>query len=158
MSDRENNLLNCYAERLPYKIEKAAIYMKLRGSYILNSFEAGLSIDQFITLETIAFNPGICQRDLSKIVLKDRSNITRILNILEDGGLIIRELSVKGRRPVKTMKLTDMGKEMIKKYSSPLEKDMDVFLSDFSEEELEIMKRGLDKIIDKISETVSIQI
>ena len=47
---------------------------------------------------------------------------------------------------------------MIKKYSSPLEKDMDVFLSDFSEEELEIMKRGLDKIIDKISETVSIQI
>ena len=158
MSDRENNLLNCYADRLPYKIEKAAIYMKLRGSYILNSFEAGLSIDQFITLETIDFNPGICQRDLSKIVLKDRSNITRILNILEDGGLIIRELSVKGRRPVKTMKLTDMGEEMIKKYSSPLEKDMDVFLSDFSEEELEIMKRGLDKIIDKISETVSIQI
>ena len=158
MSDRENNLLNCYADRLPYKIEKAAIYMKLRGSYILNSFEAGLSIHQFITLETIAFNPGICQRDLSKIVLKDRSNITRILNILEDGGLIIRELSVKGRRPVKTMKLTDRGEEMIKKYSSPLEKDMDVFLSDFSEEELEIMKRGLDKIIDKISETVSIQI
>ena len=158
MSDRENNLLNCYADRLPYKIEKAAIYMKLRGSYILNSFEAGLSIDQFITLETIAFNPGICQRDLSKIVLKDRSNITRILNILEDGGLIIRELSVKGRRPVKTMKLTDRGEEMIKKYSSPLEKDMDVFLSDFSEEELEVMKRGLDKIISKISETVSIQI
>lgn len=158
MSGREDNLLNCYADRLPYKIEKAAIYMKLRGSCVLNGFDAGLSIDQFITLETIAFNPGICQRDLSKIVLKDRSNITRILNILEDRGLIIRELSVKGRRPVKTMKLTESGEEMIKKYSSPLEKDMDVFLSDFSEEELEVMKRGLDKIIGKISEMVSIQI
>ena len=158
MSDEENNLLNCYADRLPYKIEKTAIYMKLRGSYILSSFDAGLSIDQFITLETIAFNPDICQRDLSKIVLKDRSNVTRILNILENRGLIIRELSVKGRRPVKTMKLTEKGDELIKKYSYPLQKDMDVFLSDFSEEELEVMKKGLDKIITKISETVSIQI
>lgn len=158
MSDEENNLLNCYADRLPYKIEKAAIYMKLRGSYILNSFDAGLSIDQFITLETIAFNPGICQRDLSKIVLKDRSNVTRILNILENRELITRELSVKGRRPIKTMKLTEKGDEIIKKYSSPLQKDMDIFLSDFSEEELEVVKKGLDRIITKISETVSIQI
>lgn len=158
MENQPKELFNCCADRLPYKVEKAAIYFKLRGSFVLNNANTDLSIDQFIALETIAFNSGICQRDLSKIILKDRSNITRILNILETKGLITRELASKGNRPIKIMKLTSEGQKIIDSHSSLLNDDMEMFLSDFKPEELEIIKNGLDKIIDKISTTVSIQI
>lgn len=151
-------LTNCYSDRLPYMVEKAAIYFRLRGSIIFSNANADLTLEQFVTLETIAFNPHICQRDLSKLVLKDRSNITRILNILEAKNLISREVSTKNKRPVKTMKLTDKGTETVNKYSSILKDDIEDFLSDFSPQEMIIMKNTLDKIIEKISKTANIQI
>lgn len=154
----KTELFNCYADRLFYKIEKAAIYTKLRGSMLLNLKNAGLSIDQFITLETISANPDICQRDLSKIVLKDRSNITRILNILEEKGFITRELSIKGKRPVKIMKLTKSGDDLVKNNSHFLTNEMNDFLSEFKKDEIKTVMKILDRIIEKSSETVSIQI
>ena len=150
--------VNCYADKLPYIIEKTSVYFRLRGSQQLAKMGCPLTIDQFITLDSIAFNKGICQRDLAKIVLKDRSNITRILNILEEKGFIVRENTSKGNRMVKMAKLTPEGKKLVDKYSIVMTNDLTDMLSEFGAENLKNIKTVLTSIIEKISKNTNIQI
>lgn len=148
----------CCADCLPYMVEKASIYLRLRGSFILNKLGSGLTLEQFITLDAISSCKEICQRDLAKIVLKDRSNITRILKILEEKGLITREPSTREKRIVKLIKLTDEGQEIINKYSLSVKTDLEEFFSDFDKNDIKSFRNVLERIVSKISEKQNIQI
>ena len=154
----EEEFFDCYARSLPYQIEKASVYIRLKGALLLNQLDAGITLEQFITLDAISTGKGVCQRDLAKILLKDRSNVTRILNLLEDKGLIYREMSQKSNRMVKVSYLTDKGQELINKYADILKNDLNTFLSQFDQQKLLIMEEMLKKISSKISENANIQI
>ena len=154
----EEEFFDCYARSLPYQIEKASVYIRLKGALLLNQLDAGITLEQFITLDAISTGKGVCQRDLAKILLKDRSNVTRILNLLEEKGLIYREMSQKSNRMVKVSYLTDKGQELIDKYADILKNDLNTFLSQFDQQKLLIMEEMLKKISSKISENANIQI
>lgn len=158
MSVFEEEFFDCYARSLPYQIEKASVYIRLKGALLLNQLGAGITLEQFITLDAISTGKGVCQRDLAKILLKDRSNVTRILNLLEEKGLIYREMSQKSNRMVKVSYLTDKGQELIDKYADILKNDLNTFLSQFDQQKLLIMEEMLQKISSKISENANIQI
>ena len=158
MSVFEEEFFDCYARSLPYQIEKASVYIRLKGALLLNQLDAGITLEQFITLDAISTGKGVCQRDLAKILLKDRSNVTRILNLLEEKGLIYREMSQKSNRMVKVSYLTDKGQELIDKYADILKNDLNTFLSQFDQPKLLIMEEMLKKISSKISENANIQI
>lgn len=158
MSVFEEEFFDCYARSLPYQIEKASVYIRLKGSLHLNQLGAGITLEQFITLDAISTGNGICQRDLAKILLKDRSNVTRILNLLEEKGLIYREVSHKGNRMVKVSYLTEQGKDLVGKYADILKNDLNSFLSQFDQKKLLIMEEMLREISSKISENANIQI
>lgn len=147
-----------YADCLPYLVDKASVYLRLHGSDFINNLGLDLTIDQYIALDAIATGEDLCQRDLAKILLKDRSNVTRILSILEAKGLVKRVAAVKQNRPVKLLKITANGKQMIDEYSGFVKKDLDDFLSDFEDDELMQFKSTLEKIISKISKKAKIQI
>ena len=53
----------------------------------------------------------MCQRDLAKIILKDRANTGKLLDGLEKQGYITRTLSIKNNRPVKIVEITDEGRK-----------------------------------------------
>ena len=105
VTSQMSKIPECYADCLPYLVDKASVYLRLYGSVFLHKAKSDLTLEQFITLDAIANTPNICQRDLAKIILKDRSNVTRILSILENKGYIERLISVKNNRPVKILKL-----------------------------------------------------
>ncbi len=156
--DFEENFFNCYARSLPYLIEKASVYIRLRGSLLLNELNADITLEQFITLDAISSSSDVCQRDLAKVLLKDRSNVTRILNILEQKGLITREPANKGKRIVKYTRLTPKGRELMDKYADRMKNDLNDFLSQFNKKDLKIMEKMLEEISNKISENANLQI
>lgn len=156
--DFEENFFNCYARSLPYLIEKASVYIRLRGSLLLNELNADITLEQFITLDAISSRSDVCQRDLAKVLLKDRSNVTRILNILEQKGLITRETANKGKRIVKYTRLTPKGRELMDKYADRMKNDLNDFLSQFNQKDLKIMEKMLEEISNKISENANLQI
>lgn len=156
--DFEENFFNCYARSLPYLIEKASVYIRLRGSLLLNELNADITLEQFITLDAISSRSDVCQRDLAKVLLKDRSNVTRILNILEQKGLITRETANKGKRIVKYTRLTSKGRELMDKYADRMKNDLNDFLSQFNQKDLKIMEKMLEEISNKISENANLQI
>ena len=147
-----------YAECLPYLVDKASVYFRLHGSSVLQRLGLDLTIDQFIALDAIALSSDICQRDLAKILLKDRSNVTRIVSILEKKSLIKRISTTKLKRPVKMIKITEKGQKVVDELSPVLKGDLKDFTSSFSANDLEQFVDTLNKIISKISENENIQI
>lgn len=69
-------------------------------------------MDEFIAMDTISLNDGMCQRELAKLILKDRANTGRILNSLEKKGYIERFVDTKNNRLVRRMRLTQEGKDV----------------------------------------------
>jgi len=147
-----------YTESIIYAMEHAVIYFKIKGAQFFNELNIGVTIDQFVTLDAIYCNEDICQRDLSKLILKDRSNTGRILNILEKNGFIKREIETKGKRLVKKIYITDKGKKIIESNHEALRERFSKVLEDVSEEEFITLRNILGKLINGLSKTTSIQI
>lgn len=158
LNDFEKQFFDCYARTFPYLVDKASVYIRLSGASLLNELGADITLEQFITLDAISANNEVCQRDLAKILLKDRSNVTRIINILENKGLITRETTNKGKRAVKITHLTEMGQLVLDKYANIMKQDLNNLMSEFNPEELAITEKILKGIAEKISKKANIQI
>ena len=101
-----------FTDTIFYQIELTARYTKMLGAQLFGKLGVGLTPEEFSTLDTIASNSDLCQRDLAKLLLKDRANTGKLLDSLESKGLIERVLAVKNNRPVKIVKVTDKGLDL----------------------------------------------
>lgn len=78
----------------------------------LNNIDA--TAEQWGLLNIINSNPGLTQSKLALLSLKDKTNITRMLDVLERGKRIKRENDKNDRRTYRIF-ITEAGKELIKK-------------------------------------------
>ena len=92
-----------------YQIEHTAKYCKLLGAQVFEQFNVGLSVEEYSILDTLMIEKELCQRDLAKLILKDRANTGKLLDGLEKKGFIRRILSIKNNRPVKLIEITEDG-------------------------------------------------
>ncbi len=103
-----------YTDTLNYELEKTAKVMRILGLQLFKKLEIELQLDEYITLDTISCHDGICQRDLAKLIIKDRANTGRIVTSLEEKGFITRFVDTKNNRLVRKMALTEEGyKELV---------------------------------------------
>ena len=76
---------------------------------MFEQYNVGFSVEEYAILDTLLCENELCQRDLAKLILKDRANTGKLLDGLEKKGLITRKLSVKNNRPVKLIEITELG-------------------------------------------------
>lgn len=98
-----------FTDTIFYQIELTAKYCKMLGQQVFEKYDTGISVEEYTALDVIIMNRGLCQRDLAKIILKDRANTGKLLDALEKKGLITRELAIKNNRPVKLVDITELG-------------------------------------------------
>ena len=98
-----------FRDTIFYQIELTARYCKLLGAQVFEQFNVGLSVEEYTILDTLMAESGLCQRDLAKLILRDRANTGKLLDGLEKKGLIERKLSIKNNRPVKLIEITEKG-------------------------------------------------
>lgn len=101
--------LEHYTDSINYELEQTSRLMNMLTNQLFKKLELNISLDEYITLDTVSINAGICQRDLAKLILKDRANTGRILNGLERKGFITRFINTKNNRLVKKMGITETG-------------------------------------------------
>lgn len=147
-----------YSDSILYKIEQAAIYCRLNATQTLSKLNIGVTLEQYIALDTISINENMCQRDLSKIISKDRSNTGRILNILEEKKLIQRAVETKNNRLVKMIYITDLGRELLANSADKVKKELSFIYEYMSLEEFEQLRFLLDKLRINMMKNCSIQI
>jgi len=150
---------NChYTESVIYAMEQTVVYFKIKGAQMISALNVGITIDQFAALDAIYCHEDICQRDLSKLILKDRSNTGRILNILEENGFVERVTDTKNNRLVRKIYITEKGKNLIDTHHVNLRQEFIKVFEEVSDEEFVTLRQTLDKLKDSLSKTTSIQI
>ena len=108
-----------FTDTIFYQVELTARYTKMLGAQLFGKLGIGLTPEEFAALDTISAHTELCQRDIAKLILKDRANTGKLLDALEQKEFITRELTSKNNRPVKIVKITDKGKKI---YNETFEK------------------------------------
>lgn len=109
-----------YINSIYYQLEQTAKYCKYLGNQLFEKLNIQIPLDEFTVLDTIFVHGEICQRDLAKLILKDRPSTGRILNSLEDKGYIKRVADTKNNRLVRITKLTSKGQKTLEKITQTL--------------------------------------
>lgn len=104
-----DNGIGHYTDSIHYELEQTSRLMNMLTNQLFKKLELSITFDEYIALDTVSINAGICQRDLAKLILKDRANTGRILNELEQKGFITRFIDTKNNRLVKKMGITETG-------------------------------------------------
>ena len=147
-----------YTDTLNYEIEQVARLLRLISVRVFEQLEIDVTPDEYVALETILCNSAICQRDLAKLILKDRANTGRILDSLEEKGLITRFIDTKNNRLVKKMGLTESGVKKIHQINKKIEGFINSSKRRLTDEELENIHSSLKKLRCNLQEIFDMNI
>jgi DNA-binding MarR family transcriptional regulator len=140
-----------------YPIEELLLYWVYRVqtegvALLLRRFKvAGYDItpEQFGVLARLRVQQGLNQSQLGERMLKDRHNITRILNLLEKRGYIERRPDSSDRRIFRVF-LTESGQEIQEELTPIVIKHLDELLDGVHDQDRETIRKILERIVTNI--------
>lgn len=124
---------------------------RARGS-LLASFDTelepfGVTGAQFEVLKNLAGSGAQTAASLCRALHQDTGSMTRMLDRLQEKGLVSRERDTSDRRLV-FLRLTAAGESLIPKIHPMLRRALRRHLAGFTPEEIESLKRYLSRLID----------
>lgn len=141
-----------YENSLFYQIHLTAKFFDKLFEQYFKEINLGVTSVEHLALSIISEKQNCCQRDLAKIILKDRANTGKLANSLESRGLIEIVLSQKNNRPVKILKITDKGRELLESAYKKVIPVVNHIYSKFQESELEEVKATLHNFRKTVQE------
>jgi len=140
-----------------YCINKTALYFKITVLQLFKENNFNMTPEQFGILFFLSREDGLYQRQLAKISLKDRPNITRMIDILEKKGFVHRETAPDNRRIFKIF-ITEEGRNQVAKIHPLLLEIQREALKGITIEEIELIKNILGKICENMDDDFKLQI
>lgn len=137
---------NHYTETLIYKLDSALKNIKIELNQFILTLPPHITSEQFAVLDTISGQKDICQQDVAKTLMKDKSNIKRLVEILEKKHYIIRTAGRKNNRLVNYLTITAEGQNIIDTHMPQIKQYLEQRLKHISESELQVLKNIIDKI------------
>ncbi len=147
-----------FTDSINYELEQTGRLLKKLSRQLFRKLEVELSPDEYVMLDTISINDGICQRDLAKLILKDRANTGRILDNLEAKGLIKRYVDTKNNRLVKKTAITESGTKELNNINNTIKTYINGTVRKISAEEVDKVKNVLKKFRMNLEKAVEINI
>ena len=137
---------NHYTECLIYSIDKVLREVKAELNQYISNVEPNITAEQFVVLDTIYCNEDICQQDVAKILYKDKSNIKRMVEILENKKYIVRKTGRKNNRLVNYLAITDAGRKLVDRIIEQVKEHIKHAFSNITDEEIDILKNIISKL------------
>lgn len=147
-----------YINSVYYKIEQTAKYCKYLGNQVFQKLNMPVTLDEFAVLDTIKLYGEICQRDLAKLILKDRPATGRLLNTLEEKCYINRFSDKKNNRDVKKTSLTTEGEKILENATQVLREYIDKLPEFMSEKDIENLKNNIQTFRESLEKEVELNI
>lgn len=152
------DILLHYTDSIHYELEQTARLMRILTLQLFESLSLELSPDEYAALDTVSINVGICQRDLAKLILRDRANTGRILNSLEQRGFITRFIDTKNNRLVKKMGITENGLKELEIINKKIKGYLDGMTKRISPKEVDSVQATLKKFRLDLEKAVNMKI
>lgn len=150
--------LGHYTDSIHYELEQTSRLMKILTTQLFEKLEIEISMDEYAALDTVSVNAGICQRDLAKLILKDRANTGRILNVLEQKGFITRFIDTKNNRLVKKMGITEKGLSELNNINNKVKAYLEGVTKRISQKEIEKVQKALKALRVELEQIVEMNI
>ena len=147
-----------YTDTIFYQIELTAKYCKYLGTQAFEKYNTGISVEEYAALDTLCVNSDLCQRDLAKLILKDRANTGKLLDSLEQKGFIERKLSIRNNRPVKIIELTAKGRKKAEEIADRIRPDYKAVKEKINNSDIARVGDLLKEFREVLSESLHIQI
>ena len=121
-------------------------------SALLSSFDTelepfGVTGAQFEVLKNLAGSGAETAAELCRALHQDTGSMTRMLDRLQQKGLVTRERATSDRRLV-FLRLTDAGESLIPKVRPALRRALRRHLTGFTPEEIDSLQRYLSRLIE----------
>ena len=130
-----------------------------RGLALQTFAEKGFEItsEQYLILSLLVEHGELYQRQISELTYKDRPNVSRIINILEEKELVKRVNDSNGRKMYKIV-VTEKGRKL-REIIHPVIVDIRKTITEgISKEELEGFLQILEKMLENMKGKVKLQI
>ena len=147
-----------YTDSIHYELEQTAKMMRMLTLQLFEKLDIEISLDECAALDIISCHNDMCQRDLAKLIIKDRANTGRIVNSLEEKGFVKRILDTKNNRLVKKLQITQRGTELLKNIVNKVKSHMDGVAIAVSKDEILKVKETLKSFRLNLENIVEIKI
>lgn len=131
----------------------AGVYTRIYSRQCFREKNFDITPEQFVVIEVLMHRDGLYQRQLSEITLKDRPNITRIINILEKNGYVNR-VADKNKRKVFKIFLTDKAKNLFPALAQVAKDYRKTMTEGIDKNDLETCMSVLNKVLDNLLDKV----
>lgn len=130
---------NHYVDTVLHSIDIIIRGLKLELKQKLDKLNIGITGEQFVVLDTIAYYENIYQQKLSEILMKDKSSTTRIIKVLADQKLITKEVGSVNNRLVYTLKITPKGKKIVDENIPIMKEYLTEIFKHITDDEIELL-------------------
>lgn len=158
MTNIDEIMKKSYVDSLYYNVRLTSRYLKFLGIQLLEKLNIDLAFDEFVALDILHKDGELCQRDLAKLILKDRAGTGRIASELEKRGLIDINIEKRCNRLIKKMTITEAGKKILDESISKLKPVLDGINADCDMEEESKLINSLKELRIKIGKILETQI
>ena len=135
LDDSYGYLINVAAQRLKYELHR---------TFQANGYD--ITPEQWAVLNRLWEQDGLSQVELAERTFKDKPGTTRILNLLETKGIILRRRDAEDGRVWRVF-LTKTGKDLKEKLIPCAQEVLVKSGQDLTREEITQLKRTLNKIL-----------
>ncbi|MBR1680926.1 MarR family transcriptional regulator [bacterium] len=126
-----------------------AIKMHQLNLFAENKFE--ITPEQYVVLSMLNDDEDFHQNKLCKLLYKDKSNMTRLLSILEKKELIEKVQTTDNKKQVNHIKITQKGRNLRTKISPKVKTSRETYLKNISEEDMYACIKVLTQIQENLS-------
>ena len=107
--------------------------------------------EQYVVLSMLSEETLLYQNKLCEELHKDKSNMTRILSVLEEKGLIEKIQATENKKQVNQIKITSRGKDIRDKITPQIEASREKYLDGISQDEMYTCIKVLNKIQENLT-------
>ena len=128
-----------YTDTVIHAVDLIIKSLKSELKQKVDNLGIGITGEQFVVLDTICHYPGIHQQKLSEILMKDKSNTTRILGVLEKKGLITRSVGRKDNRLVNLLNISPEGRRKVEDNMPQIKEFITDIFKNINDKEIETL-------------------
>lgn len=125
-----------FTKLLSYRIIHTEVYVKRKLLECFANLEYDITFEQWTVLSVLYNQPGLIQSEIATITSKDKTNITRILDVLQKKGYLERTIAVHDRRSY-AIYLTTEGNTLVKELIPHIAAVNDSFRKDITDRQFE---------------------
>ena len=145
-------------DSLVYQINSSAKHFDKLFEQFFKQINIGVTASEHLALMIVHDTKDCCQRDLARVLLKDRANTGKLAKSLEEKGLLEVEATIKNNRAVKILTITKKGKKLIDDSVELFESIKKQIEEKFSKEKMELIANALQEFTQLISKSLKVNI